>query len=126
MDIIRDYKTIELDGIEKVKVGIVGEIYVKFSPLANRFLENYLIEEGAEPNMAGLMDFALFYIYGRVLEYDMYRIHKKSIGVLRLAYKILCASSRISSMPSTRKAILMRLRLSHIPLPWRNPMSITG
>lgn len=88
VDIIRDYKTIELDGIEKVKVGIVGEIYVKFSPLANRFLENYLIEEGAEPNMAGLMDFALFYIYGRVLEYDMYRIHKKSIGILRQAYKI--------------------------------------
>jgi predicted nucleotide-binding protein (sugar kinase/HSP70/actin superfamily) len=51
-------------------------------------LENYLIEEGAEPNMAGLMDFALFYIYGRVLEYDMYRIHKKSIHILRLAYKI--------------------------------------
>ena len=66
----------------------LADTYPHFYPLENRFLENYLIEEGAEPNMAGLMDFALFYIYGRVLEYDMYRIHKKSIHILRLAYKI--------------------------------------
>lgn len=88
-EILRDFMTIERTHEKKVKVGIVGEIYVKFSPLANRNLEDYLISEGAEPTMAGLVDFAMFYLYGRCIEYDMYRIHKKSIRILRMAYNIV-------------------------------------
>lgn len=34
---------------EKPRVGIVGEIYVKYSPLANNHLEEFLIREGCEP-----------------------------------------------------------------------------
>ena len=40
---------------EKVRVGIVGEIFVKFSPLGNNSLEDFLIAEGAEPVMASPM-----------------------------------------------------------------------
>lgn len=87
-EIITEFNAIPRSKEKKVKVGIVGEIYVKFSPLANRNLEQYLVSEGAEATMAGLMDFALYYVYGRIIEYDMYRIHKKSIWILRLAYKI--------------------------------------
>lgn len=88
-EIIKDFASVQMTNEERVKVGIVGEIYVKFSPLANRNLENYLISEGAAPSMAGLLDFAMFYVYGRIVEHDMYRTHKKSILVLKLAYKIL-------------------------------------
>lgn len=87
-EIITEFNAIPRSKEKKVKVGIVGEIYVKFSPLANRNLEQYLVSEGAQATMAGLMDFALYYVYGRIIEYDMYRIHKKSIWILRLAYKI--------------------------------------
>lgn len=88
-EIIKDFASVQMTNEERVKVGIVGEIYVKFSPLANRNLENYLISEGAAPSMAGLLDFALFYVYGRIIEHDMYRTHKKSILILKIAYKIL-------------------------------------
>lgn len=88
-EIIRDFASVPVVDEPKVKVGIVGEIYVKFSPLANRNLENYLISEGASPSMAGLLDFAMFYVYGRIIEHDMYRTHKKSILALKLAYRIL-------------------------------------
>ena len=57
--------------------------------MANRNLEDYLLSEGAEPTMAGLVDFAMFYLYGRIEEYDMYRIHKKSVHAFRLAYTII-------------------------------------
>lgn len=87
-EIIKDFASVQMTNEERVKVGIVGEIYVKFSPLANRNLENYLISEGAAPSMAGLLDFALFYVYGRIVEHDMYRTHKKSILILKIAYKI--------------------------------------
>ena len=88
-EIVRDFNSISRTDENRVKVGIVGEIYVKFSPLANRNLENYLISEGAAPVMAGLLDFLLFYVYGRIIEYEMYRAHKKSINLLKIAYKVL-------------------------------------
>ncbi len=87
-EMVRDFASISMTKENKIKVGIVGEIYVKFSPLANRNLENYLISEGAAPELAGLLDFLLFYVYGRIIEHDMYRTHKKSIGLLKLAYKV--------------------------------------
>lgn len=87
-EMVKDFASISMTKDNRIKVGIVGEIYVKFSPLANRNLENYLIEEGAAPVMAGLLDFLLFYVYGRIIEHDMYRTHKKSIVLLKLAYKL--------------------------------------
>ncbi len=92
--IIKSFADLPMNRVKKERVGIVGEIYVKFSPLANRNLENYLIEEGAEPVMAGLTDFAMFYLYGRVVEYDMYRIHKKSVHIMRYAFKVLCKKQK--------------------------------
>lgn len=86
---VKEFEAIPKTGEKKEKVGIVGEIYVKFSPLANRYLEDYLLAEGAEPTMAGLVDFAMFYVYGRMEEYKMYRIHKKSVHAFRIAYKLM-------------------------------------
>ncbi len=88
-EMVREFDAIPKTGEKKEKVGIVGEIYVKFSPLANRYLEDYLLQEGAEPTMAGLVDFAMFYVYGRMEEYKMYRIHKKSVHAFRIAYKLM-------------------------------------
>ena len=87
-EMVKDFASISMTKDNRIKVGIVGEIYVKFSPLANRNLENYLISEGAAPVMAGLLDFLLFYVYGRIIEHDMYRTHKKSIVLLKFAYKL--------------------------------------
>lgn len=88
-DIIKSFAELPMNRVAKEKVGVVGEIYVKFSPFANRHLEDYLVEEGAESTMGGMADFALFYLYGRMIEYDMYRIHKKSVHFMRIAFKIL-------------------------------------
>ncbi len=41
-DIAADYATIPITRVPKVKVGVVGEIYVKYSPLGNNDLENFL------------------------------------------------------------------------------------
>ena len=47
-NIILDFSKIELEETEKVKVGIVGEIYLKYSPLGNNNLEEFLREDNAE------------------------------------------------------------------------------
>ena len=43
------FNQVELDGKERIKVGIVGEIYMKYAPLGNQHLEDTLVNEGVEP-----------------------------------------------------------------------------
>ena len=44
--IIEVFKAVPVAGEQKVRVGVVGEIYVKYSPLGNNNLEHFLLSEG--------------------------------------------------------------------------------
>ena len=70
--IIKDFESIPVEGEQKVRVGVVGEIYVKFSPLGNNNLEQFLLSEGAEPVVPGLTDFMIFKVYNRMVDVDIY------------------------------------------------------
>ncbi len=61
--IIRDFDNLPRLDVRKPKVGIVGEILVKFSPLANNHIVELLESEGAEAVMPDLMDFLLYCFY---------------------------------------------------------------
>ena len=61
--IIRDFDALPRLDVKKPKVGIVGEILVKFSPLANNHIVELLESEGAEAVMPDLMDFLLYSFY---------------------------------------------------------------
>lgn len=71
-EICAAFGAIPREGEQKVCVGIVGEIYVKFSSLGNNKLEQFLLEEGAEPVVPGLTDFLIFKIYNRVSDIEMF------------------------------------------------------
>lgn len=79
---------------EKVKVGIVGEIYVKYSPLGNSHLEDFLLSEGCEPVAQPLLDFVLYCVINGVNDTKFYGINKKLGFVYRIAYKILYKKQR--------------------------------
>ncbi len=70
--IIQRFQDIPVTGEEKVRVGVVGEIYVKYSPLGNNNLEQFLLDEGAEPVVPGLADFVIFKIFNREVDVDIY------------------------------------------------------
>lgn len=70
--ILKDFSNIPILKTEKVKVGIVGEIYIKYSPLGNNDLENFLMNEGAEVIVPGLMDFIIFKIDNRLVDIRLY------------------------------------------------------
>lgn len=82
--IIDEFGKIELKHEKKVKVGIVGEIFVKFSPAGNNGLERFLVSEGAEAVIPGFMDFMLYSIYDNIMDYRLY-------GRNRKMYPIYCA-----------------------------------
>lgn len=87
--IIRDFKAIDLREEKRIKVGIVGEIYVKFSPLANNNLEDFLQKEGAEVVAAGLLDFFLYCVYAGKMDHTLYGDRMLSSALMHLAYLYL-------------------------------------
>ena len=61
--IVRDFDDLGRIDIQKPKVGVVGEILVKFSPLANNHIVELLESEGAEAVVPDLMDFLMYCFY---------------------------------------------------------------
>ena len=70
--IIDCFKKVERSKEKKIKVGIVGEIYVKYSPLGNNNLEDFLLSEGCEVVCPGLMDFMLYSFANSEFDYELY------------------------------------------------------
>ena len=69
----------------------MGEIFVKYSPLGNNNLERFLVSEGAEVVVPGLMDFLLYCVYNNVLDYELLgRGTKLKYEMVKLAYRFLC------------------------------------
>lgn len=93
--IVADYLAIPCDrSAKKPKVGIVGEIFVKFSPLGNNDLENFLISEGAETVMPGLADFCIFVVSNSIADYELYGRGKKLASIYKIAYSFLVKKQR--------------------------------
>ena len=88
--IVEDFAKIPMVKTEKPKVGIVGEIFVKYSPLANNDLERFLIKEGAEVVVPGLLDFCLYVVYNNIMDYKLYGKNKNTYLVWKFAYKLIC------------------------------------
>ncbi|MDR4024849.1 MAG: acyl-CoA dehydratase activase-related protein [Clostridium sp.] len=68
--IIHDFDELPRRDIQKPRVGIVGEILVKFSPLANNHVVELLEAEGAEAVMPDLLDFLLYCFYNSNFKAD--------------------------------------------------------
>ena len=69
--IVHDFDNVELDeSIIKPKVGIVGEILVKFHPNANNDVFSLLEEEGAEVIVPDLLDFFSYSSLNGAIKYD--------------------------------------------------------
>ena len=93
--IVADFAAIPLEKRRVVKVGIVGEIFVKYSPLGNNNLEDFLVSEGAETVVPGLMDFCLYCVYNNINDYRLYRRGSVFYMLLcKLAYKFVCDKKR--------------------------------
>ena len=87
--IVADFDAIERSRERKTRVGIVGEIYVKYSPLGNNRLEEFLLAEGCEPVLPGLVDFCLYSIYNSVIDHELYGRSGKRAAIYKFVYQFL-------------------------------------
>lgn len=88
-EIIADFSKIERTKEKKVRVGIVGEIYVKYSPLANNHLEDFLIFEGCEPVVPAFLDFCLYCAVNTVNDGKIYNFSTNTTKIFGIAYKLI-------------------------------------
>ncbi len=80
--IIRDFDNIPIDEtLKKPRVGIVGEILVKYSPAGNNRLVELLEAEGAEAVVPDLMGFMLYCFYDQVYKSEHFSTSKKAAAV---------------------------------------------
>ncbi|WP_409968591.1 2-hydroxyacyl-CoA dehydratase [Bengtsoniella intestinalis] len=109
--IAHDFALIPKKVTPKVKVGVVGEIYVKYSPLGNNDLEKFLESQDCEVNLPGLMGFGQYAVYNIGKTAELYG------GSLLTQYG---AKVVLWYLESTEKVLIQSLKDNgyHAPLPF--------
>ena len=89
-EIIADFDNhIELLDIKKPRVGVVGEILVKFLPAANNYLVELLESEGAEAVVPDLLDFLLYCFYNQNFKVSHLGMKKSKAWTGNMGIKVL-------------------------------------
>jgi predicted nucleotide-binding protein (sugar kinase/HSP70/actin superfamily) len=92
--ILDSFAKVERSKGVKTKVGIVGEIYVKYSPLANNHLEDFLISEGCEPVVPTLLEFCLYCAISKVNDGHLYNFFNKNVFAMGIGYNLMLSKHR--------------------------------
>ena len=87
--IIREFDNIPITDEQKPKVGIVGEILVKFLPAANNHLVELLEAEGAEAVMPDLIDFLLYCFYNSNFKAEALGMKKSTATLSNIGIKLV-------------------------------------
>ena len=82
--IVYDFDHLPITDEKKPRVGVVGEILVKFLPEANNHLVDLLEAEGAEAVCPDLIDFMMYCFYNQIYKADQLGMSKKTARISRL------------------------------------------
>ncbi|MBR3570365.1 MAG: 2-hydroxyacyl-CoA dehydratase [Oscillibacter sp.] len=115
--IAADFAAIPVKRARKVKVGVVGEIYVKYSPLGNNDLEKFLESQDCEVNLPGMLGFVQYCAYNPAETVRLYggSFIEKFTPELALSY-----------LEGLEKIIIRTLKGAgyHAPLPFKELLKL--
>ena len=89
--IASDFNDIPVQMVPKVKVGVVGEIYVKYSRLGNNNLEELLAQEGCEVMIPGILNFVMYSMEVNLDDIALYGGSKAKAALVRRMMAYLCS-----------------------------------
>ena len=102
-EIVHDYDTMPLLDVKKPKVGVVGEILVKYHPDANNNIVDIIEKEGGEAVVLDLIDFFLYGMYSKKFNYEnlsgsykQYKLNQAAIALIEWFRKPLRQALRES------------------------------
>lgn len=88
-ELVRDFDNVERTGEIKPKVGVVGEILVKYHPNANNDIVDIIESEGGEAVVLDLIDFFLYGMYSKKFNYEQLSGTYKDYKINEAAIKIV-------------------------------------
>mgnify|MGYP003300947491 CR=1 FL=1 len=89
-DMVNAFEKIELDtSIKKPKVGIVGEVLIKYHPFGNNFVADLLEKEGAEVILPDFMGFVKFMATHKITFNRLLNSNKTSSKICKLVIKLI-------------------------------------
>ena len=89
-EIVNDFEKIELNTLqEKPRVGIVGEILIKYHPFGNNYVNELLDKEGAEVVMPDLMGFVKYVIMNGVIKGKILAEGKLTANIYKAVIKVV-------------------------------------
>ena len=96
--ILKTFTEIAVTGVPKRKVGVAGEIYIKYCSLGNHGLEKYLEQQDCQCLMGGFINYTIYVLDS---DYKAYLINTKH-PVLRKGYGCGAGLPKCSDRPSFR------------------------
>ncbi len=89
-DIVNDFEKIELDlSHQKPRVGIVGEVLIKYHPFGNNYVADLLEQEGAEVILPDFMGFVKFMATHKITFNNLLNTNKTSSKLMKVAIKLI-------------------------------------
>ncbi|MEG2348725.1 MAG: acyl-CoA dehydratase activase-related protein [Clostridia bacterium] len=88
-DMVADFETIKLSDKTKPKVGIVGEILIKYHPFGNNNIVKLLEAEGAEAIMPDFMGFVKFMATHKITFNELLKTNSSKAKIFKIAIKLI-------------------------------------
>jgi len=126
-DIVNDFEKIELDtSVEKPKVGIVGEVLIKYHPFGNNYVADLLEKEGAEVILPDFMGFVKFMATHKITFNTLLKTNKTVAKISKFAISlidILEKDMRLA-LSSSKKGYLQPCDIWHLEDKVKDVLSI--
>ncbi len=126
-DIVNDFEKIELNTKkQKPRVGIVGEVLIKYHPFGNNFVANLLEKEGAEVILPDFMGFIKFMATHKITFNQLLNTNKTSSKISKIAIKLidLLEKDVRLALSTSKKNYLMPCDIWHLESQVKDVLSI--
>lgn len=126
-DIVNDFEKIELNtNIKKPKVGIVGEVLIKYHPFGNNFAADMLEKEGAEVILPDFMGFVKFMATHKITFNNLLNTNKTSAKISKIAIKLIDILEKDVklALASSKKGYLQPCNIWHLEDKVKDVLSI--
>ena len=126
-DIVNDFEKIELDtSIEKPKVGIVGEVLIKYHPFGNNFVADILEQEGAEVILPDFMGFIKFIATHKITFNSLLKTDKTKAKIFKMAISLIDILEKdiFIALSNSKKGYLLPCNIWHLEDKVKDVLSI--
>ncbi len=88
-EIANDFASIKIEKTPKVKVAVIGELFLKYSASGNNHLEEFLAEQDCEVYLPSILGFGIYKTNGALEDLRLYGGNKAKKAILEVAMKYM-------------------------------------